>query len=94
MKKSEVYSWRITSETKALLENQARRERTTISALLDRITKGWLESANRYIDDGAEQARLHELARKTAGTISGKDPRRAERARTHIQERLKRRYGR
>jgi hypothetical protein len=35
--KTEVYSWRFSAHRKAELEEEARREGTSVSALLDRI---------------------------------------------------------
>jgi hypothetical protein len=94
MKKTEVYSWRVTSATKTAIENEARRERTTVSALLDRITKEWIESRRGRSDDDAEQQHLHAKVRKTLGTISGQDSKRSERTRADVRKRLTRRYGR
>ena len=94
MKKTEVYSWRVTSATKTAIENEARRERTTVSALLSRITKEWIESRRGRSDDDAEQQQLHAKARKTLGTLSGQDPNRSERTRASVRKRLGRRYGR
>jgi hypothetical protein len=94
MKKVEVYSWRMTSATKTALENEARREQITVSALLDRITKEWIESRQGRADDDEEQQRLHSAVRKTLGTISGGEPRRAEHAAEGVRKRLMRRYGR
>jgi hypothetical protein len=94
MRKTEVYSWRITSTTKTALENEARREETTVSALLDRIAKEWLESRRGPDGDDVEQERLQAKIRKTLGTISGHDPERAERAGANVRKRLMRRYGR
>ena len=94
MKKTEVYSWRITSATKTAIENQARRERTTVSALLERITTEWIESRRGQTDDNAEQIRLHASVQKTIGTIASGNPKRAERARENVRKRLRRRHGR
>ena len=94
MKKTEVYSWRITSATKTAIENQARRERTTVSALLDRITTEWIESRRGQTDDKAEQIRLHASVQKTIGTIDSGNRKRAERARENVRNRLRRRHGR
>jgi hypothetical protein len=94
MKKTEVYSWRISSATKTAMENEARRERTTVSALLDRITKEWMESRTGQENDEAEQQRLHAKVRKTVATISGRDSRRAEHASQNVRKRLRRGYGR
>ena len=76
------------------MENEARREGTTVSALLDRITTEWIASQPGHAEDDAEQQRLHAKVRKTLGTISGQDARRAERARIDVRKRLMSRYGR
>jgi hypothetical protein len=94
MKKTEVYSWRIPLATKTAIENQARRARTTVSALLDRITTEWIESQRGQTDDNAEQIRLHARVRKTIGTIASGNPKRAARVRENVRERLRRRHGR
>ncbi len=93
MSKTEVYSWRISPATKAAIENEARREKTTVAALLDRITKEWMES-RRGQDDDTEQERLHAMVERTIGAISGHQPKRSERVRESVRRRLKRRYGR
>lgn len=95
-RKTEVYSWRVSPETKVALEAEARRAGQTVAALLDRMTSEWLVSRRRRrtVDDG-EQARLHAALERAAGTIHGGDPRRAERARSLIRARLaSRRAGR
>ena len=90
MKKTEVYSWRMSASTKATIEDEARREKTTVAALLDRITKEWIETRRGHTDD-AEQELLHASVDKTLGAISGQSPTRAERVRESIRHRLKRR---
>ena len=72
MKKTEVYSWRVASDRKTALENEARREGTTVAALLDHITQEWLEAKRGVTGDEAEQARLHARAGKAIGAIAGK----------------------
>ena len=94
MKKTEVYSWRITPATKSTLESEARRVGTSLSSLLDRITEQWIRSRRGKTEDNAEQSRLHAAVRKTLGSISGIDPKRAERAKAAIRKRLEQRYGR
>jgi hypothetical protein len=94
MNKTQVYSWRMTPVTKAVLENEARRERTTVAALLERITKEWVSSKRDSLDDETEQARLHAAARRTIGTIAGKDSRRAEKAGVSVRRRIVRQHGR
>jgi len=92
MSKTEVYSWRISPATKLAIENEARREKTTVAALLDRITKEWMESRRGQMDN-AEQERLHARVEGTIGAISGHNAKRSERVRQSIRRRLKRRNG-
>ena len=94
MKKTEVYSWRVDSARKSALENEARREGKTIAALLDDITKEWIDLRRGETGEEAQQLRLHARADKTLGTIAGKDPKRAARARNVIRKRLQQRRGR
>jgi len=94
MSKTEVYSWRLSAATKATLENEARREGTSIGGLLERMTQEWIERRRPSSDDAAEQARLHARIRKLAGTIHGGDPDRSTRVREIVRARLKERHGR
>lgn len=73
--KTEVYSWRLSADRKAELEEEARRERTSLSALLDRVTGEWLaERRNGHADDAAEQAAIRKRAMSAIGSIRGGDP--------------------
>ena len=95
MRKSEVYSWRVSSETKIALEAEARRAGRSVAALLDRMASEWLKARQRRRGLSEEQARLRVAAEKVLGTISGGDPRRAEHARVAVRKRLSsRRRGR
>jgi len=61
--KTEVYSWRLSAERKAALEEEARREGTSLSSLLDRVTADWLaERRNGRADDEAEQTAIRKRA--------------------------------
>src|SRR5579863_274524 len=92
--KTEVYSWRISPELKTDLEAEARREKLSVSALLDRLaSEGLAERRSRSEADDAEQARLHAAAEKLCGTIRG-GAARSESVRTLVRERLKRRHER
>jgi hypothetical protein len=94
MPKTEVYSWRVSPETKTALEIEARREATTLAVLLDRMTQDWLRTRRPSLGADEEQQRLHAAAARTFGSIAGGEPRRAERARTLVRQRLVKRYGR
>jgi hypothetical protein len=92
MTKSAVYSWRMSPATKAALEQEARRSGETLAALLDRVASEWLRA--RRLSEGetdAEQLRIRTRARRAIGRIAGGDPKRAERARVTLRERLGRR---
>lgn len=90
MAKSEVYSWRLSPDTKAALEEAARREHRTIGGVLHEVVDSWLRDQRRSRrGEDAEQARLHTAVAKTFGVIRGGDPRRAERVRELVRERLK-----
>jgi hypothetical protein len=93
--KSEVYSWRLSPDLKDALEQAARRERVSVSRLLERIAREWLKArASAAEDDEAEQERLRAVAMQFAGTIRGGDPDRAAEAGQRVRESLARKYGR
>jgi|SRR5580700_490154 hypothetical protein len=85
--KTEVYSWRLSADRKAELEAEARREGTSLSALLDRVTADWLdERRNGHSDDEAEQAAIRKRVMATVGTIRGNDPTRSARTSELVRE--------
>ena len=91
--KSEVYSWRLSVDRKAALEEEARREGTSLSALLDRVTADWLaERRNGRSNDDAEQAAIRKRAMAAIGSIRGNDPTRAERASELVREIIARKH--
>jgi hypothetical protein len=91
--KTEVYSWRLSADRKAELEEQARREGTSLSALLDRVTAEWLaERRNGHADDEAEQAAIRRRAMAAIGSIKGGDPTRSQRASELIREIIYRKH--
>ena len=85
--KTEVYSWRLSAERKAELEEAARREGTSVAKLLEQITADWLtQHRNGHADDEAEQAAIRKRVMATVGSIRGNDPTRAERAGELVRE--------
>jgi len=91
--KTEVYSWRVSADRKAALEEEARREGTTVSGLLDRVTGDWLaQRRNGHSHDDDAQAALRKRVMKTVGTIRSGDPTLASRARGVIQEQVLRKH--
>ncbi len=94
MKKSEVYSWRVTTEVKAALEQEARREGQSVGGLLERIAMAWLTARQQETNGGDEQARVRAIAAKTFGAIAGGDPNRSTAVRSIVRHRLAARRGR
>jgi len=104
--KTEVYSWRLSTQRKADLEAEARREGTSLSGLLDHVTTDWLaERRNGHSDDEAEQTAIRKRAMSAIGSTKSGDPTRSGRAselvreiiyRKHVKESnaLARRFGR
>jgi hypothetical protein len=92
--KTEVYSWRVSTELKTGLEREARRRKISLSAALDLAAQEWLKNGGADKDDDQEQKRLHEAAAKCFGVLTGGDPHRSENVRKLVRERLRRRYGR
>lgn len=88
-RKSEVYTWRVTRAMKTSLEEAARNERRSVAELLEEVVGRHLEAAGDAADQ-ARQRRLHQRAARYAGGISGRDPRRAERARELVRARTQR----
>jgi len=91
--KTEVYSWRVSAEKKAELEGEARREGTSLSSLLDRITSDWLmQNRDGRADDEAEQTAIRKKVMATVGTIRGGDPTRSQRAGELVREIIRRKH--
>ena len=92
--KTEVYSWRVSTEIKTGLEREARGRGISLSAALDLAAKEWLAKTQAGNDPDAEQQRLHLAASECFGVISSGDPHRSEKARQAMRLRLRRRHGR
>jgi len=93
MSKTEVYSWRISPELKARLEEAARAESTSVARLLEQIVTEWVGRTDSAADDEEQQRRLHAEAAKHIGKIRGGDPLRAQEASQRVRERLNKNYG-
>ena len=94
MSKTEVYSWRVSAATKGAIEAEARKRNVSVAALLDRITKEWIESGRGQDDEDEQQARLHLAVRKTLGTVAGNNPKRSKQVRDLTRKRIRRSHGR
>lgn len=92
MAKTEVYSWRVTADLKAALEDAAREERASVGELLGRMARQWLrDRAAGTSESAAVQRRIRASAGRFVGSLAGGNPRRAEGARGEIRERLAKR---
>ena len=92
--KTEVYSWRVSTELKTVLEREARRRKISLAKALDLAAAEWLQKGGTDRDDDTEQKRLHQAASKAIGTIAGGDPRRAENASQIVRRLIRERHGR
>jgi predicted transcriptional regulator len=89
MKKSEIYSWRVSTDTKAALERVARGQGRSVAQLLEQAVQSWLEATPADSGDAEAQRRLQQSAAKWLGKLRGGDPSRSERARENLRARLK-----
>ena len=92
--KTEVYSWRVSTEIKTSLERAARSRKVSLSAVLDTAAREWLMKSGFEGDDDQTQHKLHQAASKCFGAFAGGDARRSETAGEAVRKRLRRHYGR
>ena len=92
--KTEVYSWRVSSDIKTSLEREARRRKISVSAALDAAAREWLEKSGAANEGDEEQRRLRKAASKWIGTLSSGNAQRSETASDAVRDRLRRRLGR
>jgi hypothetical protein len=88
--KTSVYSWRVTSERKALLEELARRQNRSVAEVLDEAVSAWIAQRAANDDEEEGQSALRRAAQRAIGRIKGGNPDRAGNARALIRERLQR----
>lgn len=92
--KTEVYSWRVSSDVKTSLEREARRRKISMSAALDAAAREWLQKSGKANEGDEEQGRLRKAASKWLGTLASGNAQRSETASQAVRGRLRRRYGR
>lgn len=92
--KTDVYSWRLSSQLKSDLERAARRRNTKVSSVLEAAAREWLTRNAADVNDDAEQKRLHAAVAPLIGSIKGSDPRRSEKVNEIVRKSLRREYGR
>ena len=56
--KTEVYSWRVSSDVKTSLDREARRRKISMSAALDLAAREWLQKSGLTSEGDEEQRRL------------------------------------
>jgi hypothetical protein len=87
--KSEVYSWRVSTDLKTDLEHEARRQALSVSAALELAAREWLKNNANSNESEEEQQRLHRAASESLGAFEGTDARRSENVRRSVQKRLR-----
>ena len=92
--KSEVYSWRVSTDLKTGLEREARRRKISVSAVLDLAARDWLNKGGAEVDGDEGQHRLQKAASKCFGSLASGNAHRSENARQAVRQRLRQRYGR
>lgn len=94
-RKTEVYTWRVSSAMKAGLEEAARNANRSVARLLDEIVAERLDATGHAGDaEMNNQRRLHARAARFAGRFSGTDPHRSSQVRTRVRARLAERRAR
>ena len=94
-RKTEVYTWRVSSTMKASLEEAARNTNRSVAKLLDEIVAERLDATGQAGEAEMDnQRRLHVRAARFAGRFSGTDPLRGEKAKTRVRARLSERRAR
>lgn len=92
--KTEVYSWRVSTEVKTELEREARRRNMSLSAVLDLAAHEWLNKSGAENHGDQEQARLQREAYKCFAAFEGHDAQRSQKSDQNVRRRLRRHYGR
>jgi hypothetical protein len=91
--KTEVYSWRLSSDLKSDLEREARARKTSLSHLLEMAARDWLKKSNSDNGEDETQKKLHAAAERCFGSLTGRLPP-SESVRVEVRARLRRKYGR
>ena len=92
--KTEVYSWRVSRDLKTDLEHEARRRKTSLSAVLDLAAREWLKKSSAGSEGDEAQRRMHQAASKCLGAFASGVAHRSESARHTLRQRLRQRHGR
>lgn len=91
--KTEVYSWRVSSDLKTGLEQEARRRKISMSAALDLAAREWLQTSSMENEGDEEQLRLHTAASRWLGALASGNAQRSETASQLVRHRVRQRHG-
>ena len=96
MIKSEVYSWRVSPQMKRALQETARREKQSVSALLERIVNEAFRNGmrGRGEDEAILQKRLHAAGMSAIGKLRTGRSDRSKRVRELVRRGLWQQHGR
>jgi len=90
--RSEVYSWRLSSELKSELEREARQRKISVSSILETAVRNLLKNGGGVPEnEDEEQRRLRIAAERSIGILASGESHRAETARDTLRKRLRRR---
>ena len=92
--KTEVYSWRVSSDIKTGLEREARRHKMSMSAVLDLAAREWLHNSGIENEGDEGQRQLRKAASRWLGALASGNTQRSETASQSVRQRLRQRYGR
>ena len=93
--KTEVYSWRLSSDLKAELEAEARRQKKSVSVLLSEFAQRGLRRTRKLREnDEAEQAKIWARVKECIGTAPGLGPGDNKSVHEAVVENLMRKYER
>ena len=94
MAKTEVYSWRVESDTKAALEREARKSSRSMGALLHEIVHKWLADGHSDANFVAQQKRLQAALDKCIGIAPSGNPKRSQQVRETVRAAIAERHAR
>jgi hypothetical protein len=92
--KTEVYSWRVSTDLKTELEREAQRRKLSLAAVLDLAARDWLSKGSGEAGDDEEQLRLQKAALKCFGAFAGGEASRSDNVSQSVRKKLRRHYGR
>ena len=90
--KTAVYSWRVSAERKAAIEQLARKQKRSVAQLIDQAVGQLLAQEAENDDDEQVQSKLRRAAARAIGQISGGDPQRASQVSSRLREKLRRKH--